>query len=226
MTAIVLATINARYVHAAVGLRYLKANMGALFDDTEIAEFVLGVRPIDMVEAILKREPRIIGLGVYIWNIEEMTKVVALLKRVAPEVIVVLGGPEVSYETDQQEIIANADYVITGWGDISFPKLCHALIVGEFPQEKIIAGEQPPLEQIKLPYTLYTDEDVAKRFIYVEASRGCPFKCEFCLSALDKTAWPFDVDEVLRQLDGLYQRGARHFRLRPASKFSNFFSNA
>ena len=212
MTAIVLATVNARYVHAAVGLRYLKANMGELFDDTDILEFVLGVRPIDMVEAMLKREPRIVGLGVYIWNIEEMTKVVALLKRVAPEVIVVLGGPEVSYETDQQEIIANADYTITGWGDVSFAKLCSDLLADNAPQEKIIAGEQPPLEQIKLPYTLYTDEDVAKRFIYVEASRGCPFKCEFCLSALDKTAWPFDVDEVLRQLDGLYQRGARHFR--------------
>jgi radical SAM superfamily enzyme YgiQ (UPF0313 family) len=212
MTTIVLATINARYVHAAVGLRYLKANMGALFDDTEIVEFVLGVRPIDMVEAILKRAPRIVGLGVYIWNIEEMSKVVALLKRVAPEVIVVLGGPEVSYETDEQAIIADADYVITGWGDVSFPKLCHDMIAGTKPTEKIIAGEQPPLEQIKLPYTLYTDEDVVKRFIYVEASRGCPFKCEFCLSALDKTAWPFDVDEVLEQLDGLYQRGARHFR--------------
>ena len=212
MTEIVIATINARYVHAAVGLRYLKANMGALFGATEIVEFVLGVRPIDMVEAILKRAPRIVGLGVYIWNIEEMTKVVALLQRVAPEVIVVLGGPEVSYETDQQEIIGNADYVITGWGDISFAKLCTALIVGKNPAEKIIAGEQPPLDQIKLPYRLYTDEDVAKRFIYVEASRGCPFKCEFCLSALDKTAWPFDVDEVLVQMDDLYRRGARHFR--------------
>ncbi len=212
MTNIVLTTINARYVHAAVGLRYLKANMGALFDDTEIVEFVLGVRPIDMVEAILKRAPRIVGLGVYIWNIEEMTKVVALLKRVAPQVTVVLGGPEVSYETDQQEIIANADYVITGWGDISFSKLCNALIAGESSTQKIIAGQQPPLDQIKLPYALYTDEDVTQRFIYVEASRGCPFKCEFCLSALDKTAWPFDVDEVLRQLDGLYQRGARHSR--------------
>ena len=212
MTPVVLATINARYVHAAVGLRYLKANMGVLFDNTEIVEFVLGVRPIDMVEVILKREPRIVGLGVYIWNIEEMTKVVALLKRVAPEVIVVLGGPEVSFETDQQEIIASADFVITGWGDVSFAKLCHHVIAGEVPKEKIIAGEQPPLDQIKLPYTLYTDEDVAQRFIYVEASRGCPFKCEFCLSALDKTAWPFDVDAVLRQIDGLYQRGARHFR--------------
>lgn len=212
MTTIVLATINARYVHAAVGLRYLKANMGELFDDTEIVEFVLGVRPIDMVEAILKRAPRIVGLGVYIWNIEEMTKIVALLKRIAPEVIVVLGGPEVSYETDRQNIIADADCVITGWGDVSFAKLCKDLLEGKPPQEKIIAGAQPPLDQIKLPYALYTDEDVAKRFIYVEASRGCPFKCEFCLSALDKTAWPFDADKILRELDTLYQRGARHFR--------------
>ena len=212
MSDIVLATINARYVHASVGLRYLRANMGALFDATEIVEFVLGVRPIDMVEAILKRAPRIVGLGVYIWNIEEMTKVVALLKQVAPEVIVVLGGPEVSYETDRQEIISAADYVITGWGDISFAKLCGDLVTNQHPEEKIITGEQPPLDEIKLPYSLYNDEDVAKRFIYVEASRGCPFKCEFCLSALDKTAWPFDADTVLDELDTLYQRGARHFR--------------
>ncbi|MEO6022219.1 MAG: DUF4080 domain-containing protein [Burkholderiales bacterium] len=212
MTDIVLATINARYVHASVGLRYLKANMGALFDDTEIVEFVLGVRPIDMVEAILKRAPCIVGLGVYIWNIEEMTKVIALLKQVAPEVIVVLGGPEVSYETDRQPIVSDADYVVTGWGDISFAQLCGDLVAGRRGREKIIAGEQSPLDQIKLPYTLYSDEDVAKRFIYVEASRGCPFKCEFCLSALDKTAWPFDADTVLNELDTLYRRGARHFR--------------
>jgi len=209
---IVLATINARYAHAALGLRYLAANMGELQVGTEIVEFVLGMRAADMVEVLLARRPRIVGLGVYIWNAEETTKVAALLKRVAPEVVVVVGGPEVSYETGEQRICALADYVITGWGDLSFATLCRAALAGALPHGKVITGEQPDLAQVALPYDLYNDEDVAKRFLYVEASRGCPFKCEFCLSALDKTAWPFDLDRFLEELARLHARGARHFR--------------
>jgi hypothetical protein len=102
--------------------------------------------------------------------------------------------------------------VITGWGDVSFPKLCRALVHGPQPLMKVIVGEQPPLDQIEMPYAHYSDEDIAKRLLYVEASRGCPFKCEFCLSSLDKTAWPFDLDAFLAQMDALYARGARHFK--------------
>jgi radical SAM superfamily enzyme YgiQ (UPF0313 family) len=212
MPSIVLSTINARYAHAALGLRYLSANMGELQADTEIVEFVLGMRAADMTEALLARRPRIVGLGVYIWNAEEMAKVAALLKRVAPEVVLVVGGPEVSYETDEQRICALADHVITGWGDLTFATLCRAVLAGTAPRGKVIAGEQPALAQVAFPYRLYTDEDVARRFLYVEASRGCPFKCEFCLSALDKTAWPFDLDRFLDELARLHARGARHFR--------------
>jgi len=212
MPDIILATINARYVHASLGLRYLRANMGALRDRTRIVEFVLGARPLDMVEQLLALKPRIVGLGVYIWNVEETTRVVAQLKRVAPEVIVVVGGPEVSHETDEQRICALADHTVTGWGDVTFPRLCRALLDGERPQARVWNGEQPPLKKLALPYDEYTDEDVARRFIYVEASRGCPFKCEFCLSALDKTAWPFELDALLAALDRLHGRGARHFR--------------
>ena len=71
---------------------------------------------------------------------------------------------------------------------------------------------QPKLDHIKMPYELYSDQDIANRVLYVEASRGCPFKCEFCLSALDKTAWPFNLDEFLQHMDELYIRGARHFK--------------
>ena len=66
--------------------------------------------------------------------------------------------------------------------------------------------------QNPFPYDEYTDEDVKNRVIYVEASRGCPFKCEFCLSALDKTAIAFDLDDFLIELEKLYQRGVRHFK--------------
>ena len=174
MSTIALATINARYYHASLGLRYLLANMGELQSETQIFEFILQQKPADIVEALLAAQPKIVGLGVYIWNIEESTKVVALLKRVAPDVIVVLGGPEVSYECNEQEIVKLADYVITGWGDVSFPKLCRELLAHHPQAQKIIAGEQPALSAIKMPYAFYNDDDIAQRLIYVEASRGCP----------------------------------------------------
>ena len=212
MSTIVLSTLNARYAHASLGLRYLLANLGELKSDAHIAEFVLGARPADIVESLLKLDPRIIGFGVYIWNVEDTARVVAMLKQVAPEVIVVVGGPEVSHEVGEQRICGLADYVVTGPGDTSFARLCAQLLTGSRSSQRVIAGEQTPLDELVLPYSLYTEEDIAKRFLYVEASRGCPFKCEFCLSSLDKTAWPFDLDRFLAEMQALLDRGARHFR--------------
>lgn len=213
---ILLTTLNARYAHAALGLRYLLANMGELTEQTTIQEFVIGLRPTDIVEKILAhRQPDqklIVGFGVYIWNVIEITQIVAILKQVAPEVVIILGGPEVSHETDKQEIIRLADYVITGWGDITFADLCRQILNGPKPLMKVHAGAQPPLTELKLPYQLYSDTDIRHRTLYVEASRGCPFKCEFCLSSLDKTAWPFDIDQFLAEMESLYQRGARLFK--------------
>jgi radical SAM superfamily enzyme YgiQ (UPF0313 family) len=209
---ILLSTLNARYAHASLGLRYLLANMGELQVQTKLQEFVIGAKTADVVERLLAHEPRIVGFGVYIWNVEETTRVVAMLKRVAPQVAIVLGGPEISYETEQQAITQYADYVITGWGDITFPNLCRQILHGPKPLMKIRAGAQPPMEEIRLPYAFYSDEDIAHRTLYVEASRGCPFKCEFCLSSLDKTAWPFDLDAFLAELEALHARGARLFK--------------
>ena len=212
MTDIVLSTLNARYAHAALGLRYLRANLGSLRERSVIREFVIGQKLEDVAEELLALDPRVLGLGVYIWNVEETTRLVALLKTLAPELPIVLGGPEVSHESSQQRICELADYTICGWGDVSFPKLAAQLIAGERPITKIIPGEQPPLDTLALPYAEYTDEDIARRHLYVEASRGCPFKCEFCLSALDKTAWPFPLDAFLAAMENLWQRGARRFK--------------
>ncbi|CAN7166731.1 DUF4080 domain-containing protein [Massilia sp. LjRoot122] len=209
---ILLSTLNARYTHASLGLRYLLANMGPLQSETRIHEFVIGAKTSDLVERILAHAPRIVGLGVYIWNVEETTRLVAMLKRVAPQVTVILGGPEVSHETGEQEIVRLADYVVTGWGDVTFPKLCGEILNGPKPLMKVHAGVQPPMAEIALPYSLYSDEDIAHRTLYVEASRGCPFKCEFCLSSLDKTAWPFPLDAFLAEMESLYARGARLFK--------------
>jgi radical SAM superfamily enzyme YgiQ (UPF0313 family) len=212
MTAIVLSTLNARYTHASMGLRCLRANLGVLREDSVIDEFIIGQQTNEIVEKLLAHQPKIIGFGVYIWNVNETTKIVALLKRVAPEVVIVLGGPEVSFEIDEQRICQLADYVITGWGDVTFRKLAEAVLHGPKPLMKVHAGEQPPLAELAMPYGEYTIDDIAHRTLYVEASRGCPFKCEFCLSALDKTAWPFETEPFLAQMNVLYQRGARQFK--------------
>ena len=211
MSEIVLATLNAKYIHAAFGLRYLLANLGDLRDRATIAEFDINQRPIEIVEKLLAHRPRIVGLGVYIWNAVQTTEVVSLLKRIAPEVTVILGGPEVSYETDQQEIVRLADHVITGEADTAFGEVCRAIFEGR-PLAKVIAAELPKLDQLALPYEFYSDQDLKNRVIYVEASRGCPFTCEFCLSSLDIPVRAFPLERFLTALDGLLARGATQFK--------------
>src|SRR4051812_38463389 len=105
MTDVVLSTLNAKYIHASFGLRYLLANLGDLQSRASLLEFDINQRPLDIAEVLLAQSPRILGLGIYIWNVTESTKLVAALKRIRPDLIVILGGPEVSFETDQQEII-------------------------------------------------------------------------------------------------------------------------
>jgi len=209
---IILSTLNARYIHASLGLRYLMANMAELRSETQIKEFIITTRAIDIVESLLKDNPKIIGLGIYIWNAEETLQVVKLLKQVSPETILILGGPEVTYETEQQEICSLADYVITGQADISFRKTCDDILHNRQPLQKIIKAEHFKLSEIHLPYAEYSDEDINNRVVYVEASRGCPYKCEFCLSSLDKTVYPFDLDIFLAEMEILFQRGVRSFK--------------
>jgi radical SAM superfamily enzyme YgiQ (UPF0313 family) len=212
MPEIVLTTLNAKYIHAAFGLRYLLANLGPLREKACIVEFDIKQRPVDVVETILARSPRIVGLGVYIWNVAEATEVVATLKKVRPEIQVILGGPEVSYETEEQTIVRLADYVITGEADLTFAQLCEQLLRGESPGSRIVPAELPQFNRLVLPYELYTEADIASRIIYVEASRGCPFTCEFCLSSLDIPVRQAPLPEFLEHLERLLERGVKHFK--------------
>ena len=209
-TDIVLATINARYIHTAFGLRYLKANLREFETNTRILEFTLEQRPIDIAERILSLKPKIVGLGVYIWNIELSTQLAALLKNIAPDITLVLGGPEVSYEQSEQTICQLSDHALSGPAEGDFYALCQSLLTNT--PISAIAPYKLSLDEINTPYYLYSNEDLAHRILYVEASRGCPFKCEFCLSALDKTAKPFALGRFLDEMQNLYQRGARSFK--------------
>lgn len=211
MSEIVLATLNARYIHCAFGLRYLAANMGELRERTTIREFEISSRPGDIAERLLEGSPRIIGLGIYIWNASFSLEVIRILKSVAPHVTLVAGGPEVSHEWEHQPITGLVDHVITGEADVAFAALCRSVLAG-VPGPKIIHAGRADVATLSSPYPLYSGTDLQNRVLYVEASRGCPFSCEFCLSSLENGVRPFPLTPFLDELRGLLARGARRFK--------------
>jgi hypothetical protein len=105
-----------------------------------------------------------------------------------------------------------SDYVICGEADLKFAELCRDLLSGARPVRKILVAEPPDLSQLALPYFLYDEHDVAHRIIYVEASRGCPFSCEFCLSSLEIPVRQIALPTLLHHLQGLLDRGVKHFK--------------
>ncbi len=213
MADIVLTTLNAKFIHASFGLRYLLANLGKLKSAAEILEFQASDRILEVAEAILAKNPRIIGIGIYIWNAKESAKLVKLIKKISPSTIIIGGGPEISYETEQQEIFNDLDYVIQGEADIAFRELCETIIDrGDRPLKKIILAPTPAVENLELPYSLYSEDDIKNRIVYIEASRGCPFTCEFCLSSLEIPVRAFAIEKLLPEFESLLKRGVKHFK--------------
>ena len=210
---IILSTLNARYSHSSFGLRYLLANLRELKSSAQILEFTISQNARDIADQILKQNPKIVGFGIYIWNTDETLQVIQTIKKVSPEILVVLGGPEVSYESETQRICEAADFVIKGEADFSFYEFCkNYLDHGILPPQKFNSYPQPDIKQIASPYPFYSDHDIQNRVIYVEASRGCPYKCEYCLSSLDVSVRNFDTDRFLADIDHLIQKGARQFK--------------
>lgn len=211
MTPIILTTLNARYAHTSLGLRYLYSNLNELQKDAIILEFTINEQIQSIAERLIGVNPRIIGIGVYIWNAFETAQLIEIIKKVSPESIIVLGGPEAGYLPHRVNF-DHADYIISGEGEVAFYELCRTLIDGKNPQERFIRAPIPDLKTIALPYSAYSDEDIANRTIYVEASRGCPFECEFCLSSIDEKVRNFPLDPLLEEFEILWRRGARSFK--------------
>ncbi|MBF0294831.1 MAG: B12-binding domain-containing radical SAM protein [Magnetococcales bacterium] len=209
---ILLTTFNARFTHASLGLRSLLANLGPLRERSGMVEFDLETRPEEAVERVLLARPRIVGCGVYAWNTDLTTRMARLLKRLRPEVILVLGGPETGFALDDHPLAELADHLIVGEGEVAFRALAEVILAGTPPAEKKIFAPPPDLHQLALPYAEYTDADLAHRQIYVEASRGCAWQCVFCLSALDARVRRFPLPALLAGLEQLYARGARRFK--------------
>ena len=211
MPAILLSTLNARWSHCAFGLRCLRANLGDLRELSAIREFTIQDPPALIVERLLADSPSIIGLGIYIWNLRESTQVVRLLKTVAPAVKIIIGGPEVSFQTEQEPICALADVVITGEADTAFRSVCADLLAGR-PVARLVNAGKVDCAAVVLPYDEYTTQDLTQRIVYVEASRGCPFTCEFCLSSISDGVRAFPRAEFLEAMADLIERGCRSFK--------------
>ena len=227
---IILTTLNSRFTHSSIGLRYLYANMQEFQESTEILEFSINDAIQSIAEKILVHQPEIIGLGVYIWNVSNISELIHILKKISPRTTIILGGPEVTHEPFRVNL--EADYIIQGEGDLAFYELCSSIINAAAPKEQIIKMSMPSLKNIQLPYQYYTDDDIKNRYIYVEVSRGCPFECEFCLSSMDEKVRAFDLDKVLEEFEKLWQRGARNFKfvdrtfnlnMKTANKILDFF---
>ncbi|MEA3330636.1 MAG: DUF4080 domain-containing protein [Campylobacterota bacterium] len=211
MPKIILTTLNSRYTHSSIALRYLYANLNELQENAEILEFSINDALQSVAEKLLMSEPKIIGIGVYIWNVSFVRELIHLIKKISPNTTIVLGGPEVTHQPFRVNL-DEADFIIQGEGDLAFYRLCREITDAKTPKDKIIKMKMPNLKEIEFPYKYYTDEDIQNRYIYVEASRGCPFECEFCLSSMDERVRAFNLDELLEEFETLWQRGARNFK--------------
>ena len=211
MHSIVLTTFNARYSHASLALRYLYANLRELRGQSVIREFVIGEHVQQIAERILAESPAIVGIGAYIWNASDVSELVGILKKVSPDTVIVLGGPEASHLPHRVDF-GKADYVIGGEGEVAFYELCRDLLAGEAHTERFIKAPAVDVAQIALPYDDYDAEDIAHRHVYLETSRGCPYLCEFCLSAIDDRMRYFDLGVMTAEFEKLWERGVRSFK--------------
>jgi len=228
---IILTTLNSRYTHSSIGLRYLYANLKELQQDSKILEFSINDAIQTIAEKLLFEEPQIIGIGVYIWNVTYVSELIHIIKKISPKTTIILGGPEVTHEPFRVNLDV-ADYIVQGEGEDSFYKLCSQLVNKDVVESRIVKMSMPSLKGLTLPYQYYTDDDIKNRYIYVEISRGCPFACEFCLSSMDEKVRAFNLDEVLGEFQKLWDRGARNFKfvdrtfninIKTANKILDFF---
>ena len=210
MSKIVLAGINSQYVHLNLAVRYLKKYVEANSDlKIEIYETNINNQVFNIIKDIYELNPDKIIFSTYIWNKEYIVEIVKELKKVLPNVEIILGGPEVSYKWEK--FMANmpeVDALLLGEGEnvlLNFLTKEEDKVLGVVSRkndEIVFNGIEPIIENLDIvpfPYEDWELEDKTKIFYY-ESSRGCPFSCSYCLSSIDKTVRYYSLDRVKKDL--------------------------
>ncbi|MGG2066562.1 B12-binding domain-containing radical SAM protein [Bacillus sp. S14(2024)] len=221
---VVISTLNAKYIHTNLAIRYIKAYAQPEFD-LEMAEYTINDPAMNIVTDLHKRKPDVIGFSCYIWNIEETIEVIQMLKKINPNLIIFVGGPEVTYDvTDWLKRVPEIDFIIIGEGEIAVKNLLFE-IQGAQQFEKldgigfikadgthVIKPQREKLNLKELPSPYRFPEDIphlSKRITYIETSRGCPFSCQFCLSSIEVGVRYFDRERIKEDIRYLMKNGAR-----------------
>ena len=226
---VVLSTLNSKFIHSSLALRYLKAYGEAHGQAYDIVEYTINMPVLHILSDITEHDIDVLGFACYIWNIEMTLHVVDMVKAVRPDIKIVLGGPEVSFTADELlERCPNIDYIVQGEGEEAFYALVTALQLGNDGLNPVIPGvrgrrdgsilgsleavEVSNLSSIPFPYTEEDMEDLEHKIIYYESSRGCPFSCQYCLSGNKNTVRFFPQERTLEELQWFIDHGVKQVK--------------
>lgn len=217
---IVLAAINSKYVHTNISLRYLEKMTSDLPVVTERVEFSINEQKETILEEIMQRKPDVVAFSVYIWNTALVRELSVLLKRVQPALKILYGGPEVSFRSKEHLEELSGDFIIRGEGEESYRELIKAL--SENKSLESVQGltyrkdteilenlGRPKMELLKVPYPYDEGEDLSGKLSYLEASRGCPYQCSYCLSSSERDLRFLPLAEVKRRILLLLETGTK-----------------
>ena len=226
MQKIVLATFNSKYIHSSLGLYSLKAYAEQKGFAVDVMEFSLQTPVLNALYDITSKSPAIAGLAVHIWNKKEVFLLAKMLKQVMPELILVLGGPEVSYAVEDTFSQVSADFIVQGEGESAFAQLISALNSGQTGTGiKGIARKETDgsinkeggaqiiedISALAFPYDFAADT-FKNRIVYYESTRGCPFDCAYCLSGIDKTVRFKPLGKICEELSLFIDNGVKQVK--------------
>ncbi|MFY8190617.1 MAG: DUF4080 domain-containing protein [Bacteroidia bacterium] len=213
---ILLTTLNAKYIHMNLALRILYGQ-NKHHEGLAWREFVIKEDPNSI--ALACKDFEVVAFSCYIWNITQTLAVARALKALNPAIKIMLGGPEVSYDWQEVLKLAEVDFIIPGEGEIPFANfLNHYPNVGEVSnlayKENNEIKFRPSAEQFDIlnlanfnPYVFEDASAIYNKVAYIETSRGCPYKCEFCLASLDNKVRYLPTPTIKENLLFLMQHG-------------------